>query len=88
MTFGHMGLISIIRVLHLTYRYRIVCLDEMQFILILEALSHSSQRTTLKFILKVIHLQGKSIFPFKCCSYILIKLRMSVDYQIQQREYM
>lgn len=87
MTSGHMGLISIIRVLHLTYRYIIVCLDEMQFILILEALSHSPQRTKLKFILKVIHLPGKSIFPFKCCSHILIKLRMSVDYQTQQREY-
>lgn len=73
-TFGHIGLISIIKAIHVIYRYIILCHNPMQFILICEALSHSSQRAELK-----VHPEGyswalKDSFPLKCYSYIPIQL--------------
>lgn len=61
-TFGQMGLISIIRAIHVIYKYIIVCHNLMQFILIREVLLHSSYRPNFKFIQEAIHSHGRLSF--------------------------
>lgn len=84
MTPGHMALISIIG--FFTSHSGIQWCTLIQCNSFSETSSRSPQRTKLKFILKVIHLPGKSLFPFKYRSYNLIQLTVSVVPQAQQKD--